>query len=101
MQNYARLGIFGILSLVALRVGIGYHFYMEGVTKVREGGFSSVGFLKGAKGPLADKFQAMIWDEDGRLRLDQPKVNQLFETATDQAKAHYRPGVQCQVERVR
>ncbi|MEM8734557.1 MAG: hypothetical protein AAGG44_10070, partial [Planctomycetota bacterium] len=72
MQNYARISTFGILALVALRVTIGWHFYMEGASKVRGNGFSSTGFLQGAKGPLADKFQNLIWDHEGRLRLDQP-----------------------------
>ncbi len=89
MQNYARLSIFGILALIALRVGIGWHFYMEGVSKVRGHDFSSVGFLNSAQGPLADQFQQMIWDNDGRLRLNQESVNQLFANAADQSAAHF------------
>ncbi|MCA9134690.1 MAG: DoxX family membrane protein [Planctomycetales bacterium] len=89
MQNYARLGIFGILALIALRVGIGWHFYMEGVAKVRGNDFSSVGFLDAAKGPLADKFQQLVWDHDGRLRLDKENVNGFFSLAADQAAAHF------------
>ncbi len=89
MQNYARLGFFGILALIALRVCIGWHFYMEGVAKVRGNDFSSVGFLKAANGPLADKFQQLIWDNDGRLRLDKQRVNELFATAADQAGTHF------------
>ena len=78
MNSYARLGIFGILALVALRVGIGWHFYMEGATKVRGNDFSSVGFLNAAKGPLADKFQSLIWDHDGQVRLDRKRVPRLL-----------------------
>ncbi len=89
MHNYARLGIFGILALIALRVGIGWHFYMEGVTKVRGNDFSSVGFLNSAQGPLADKFQQLIWDNDGRLRLNKEMVNKLFADAADQSVAHF------------
>lgn len=89
MQSYARLGIFGILALVGLRVGIGWHFYMEGVSKVHGGSFSSEGFLLAAQGPLADKYQEMIWDNDGRLRLDQKKVNALFEAAAQKAADHF------------
>lgn len=89
MQNYARLGIFGILALIGLRVGIGWHFYMEGVDKVRSNNFSAEGFLVAANGPLKDTFQSMIWDNDGRLRLDQEKVNGLFERATRQAIEHF------------
>ena len=89
MHNYARLSIFGILALVALRVGIGWHFYMEGVAKVRGDNFSSTGFLNAARGPLADQFQQLIWDNDGRLRLDREVVTQLFAAAADQSAAHF------------
>lgn len=90
MQNYARIGIFGILALVALRVGIGWHFYMEGVSKVRGNNFSSEGFLVAAQGPLKEKFQNLIWDQKGRLRLDQEKINSLFENATQRAVQHFK-----------
>ena len=89
MQNYARIGSIGILALIALRVGIGWHFYMEGASKVRGNNFSSVGFLRAAKGPLEDEFQNLIWDNSGELRLNQEKVNGLFEQATSQAAAHF------------
>lgn len=89
MQNYARLGIFGILALVLLRVGIGWHFYMEGASKVRGNDFSSQGFLVAAQGPLADKFQQLIWDHDGRLRLNEEAVNTLFENAAEASANHF------------
>lgn len=89
MQNYARIGILGILALIALRVGIGWHFYMEGVAKVRGNDFSSVGFLNSAKGPLADQFQALIWDHDGKIRLQEKFVVQQFSDAADRASAHF------------
>jgi uncharacterized membrane protein YphA (DoxX/SURF4 family) len=65
----ARLGLLAIVALVALRFTIGYHFYMEGATKVREGNFSSKGFLTAAKGPLAGQFKGLIPDFDGFVRL--------------------------------
>lgn len=65
----ARLSLLAILALVALRFVIGFHFYMEGYTKVKEGNFSSTGFLAAAKGPLADKFQQLIPDFEGIQRL--------------------------------
>ena len=69
----ARLGYLAIIALVFLRFVIGFHFYMEGTAKVREGGFSSTGFLASAKGPLAKKFQSMVPDFDGTIRLDTGK----------------------------
>lgn len=70
----ARLNFIAIIALVFLRFVIGFHFYMEGTAKVREGGFSSSGFLTSAKGPLAKKFQSMVPDFDGSIRLDSGKV---------------------------
>ena len=89
MQNYARISTFGILALIALRVGVGWHFYMEGSTKIRGNGFSSAGFLNGAKGPLADQYHNLIWDHDGRLRLNQAKMNGILEEATKKASRHF------------
>tara|TARA_R110002095_G_scaffold76218_2_gene65106 strand:+ start:421 stop:1371 length:951 start_codon:yes stop_codon:yes gene_type:complete len=89
MQNYARIGIFGILALVALRVGCGWHFYMEGASKVKSHTFSSEGFLNGAKGPLAGKFQELIWDKDGSFRLNQETVNAYFIDAAEKSAVHF------------
>ncbi|MEZ6135634.1 MAG: hypothetical protein R3C53_12060 [Pirellulaceae bacterium] len=89
MQNYARIGIFGILALVLLRVGIGWHFYMEGVAKVRGNDFTSEGFLTAARGPLADQYQNLIWDKDGTLRLDQKRIEGLFQDYSDRAASHF------------
>lgn len=58
-----------LLTLLALRLTIGWHFYTEGVSKLRSGGFSAEPFLRSAKGPLAVVFQGCIGDEDGRARL--------------------------------
>lgn len=72
----ARLGIPAIIALVILRVVVGWHFFMEGSDKVQKGGFSSTGFLSAAKGPLASKFQSMIPDYDGTLRLNSGPVKE-------------------------
>ncbi|MCU0711444.1 MAG: hypothetical protein MUC43_05260, partial [Pirellula sp.] len=71
----ARLGLLAIVALVALRFTIGYHFYMEGAVKVREGNFSSKGFLTAAKGPLANQFKGLIPDYDGFIRLPELREN--------------------------
>lgn len=89
MHNYAKLGTFGIFALVALRVCIGWHFYMEGYTKVKGRNFSSVGFLENAQGPLADNYRAMIWDHKGLIRLDQTRIVELFKSGADQASNHF------------
>ena len=79
----ARLGFLAIIALVFLRFVIGFHFYMEGSAKVREGGFSSNGFLTSAKGPFAKTFQSMVADFDGTIRLDTGKDKEKPETKDD------------------
>ena len=88
----ARLGYLAIIALVFLRFVIGFHFYMEGTAKVREGGFSSTGFLASAKGPLAKTFQSMVPYFDGTIRLDTGKDKDKPESKDD-----YRSGALKQV----
>ncbi len=86
---YRTIGFWGVLALVCLRVVVGWHFYMEGVAKVREGGFSSIGFLSAAKGPFAKNFQAMIPDRDGTIRLDRDKTVATFESYLERVRNGY------------
>lgn len=58
------------MALVALRVGLGFHFFYEGVWKIRHADeFSAEPFLTQAKGPAAPVFYGMIPDLNGRERL--------------------------------
>ncbi|MCA9175773.1 MAG: hypothetical protein KDB14_14910 [Planctomycetales bacterium] len=67
--NY-RLGWFALLTIMALRVGVGMHFYGEGAKKLdKQKPFTSQYFLAAAKGPLAEHYHKMIWDKDGVHRL--------------------------------
>lgn len=52
-----------------LRIVVGYHFYTEGVTKLKSGTFTSKYFLSAAKGPLAPFFRGMLDDPDGMQKL--------------------------------
>lgn len=81
----AKLSFLAILALVALRLVVGWHFFMEGTDKVQKGGFSSTGFLSAAKGPLAKTFQSMVPDFDGLVRLDDEKMKQAYETFASEA----------------
>lgn len=90
----ARLSFIAIIALVALRFVIGFHFYMEGSAKVKDGNFSSAGFLAAAKGPLADKFHSLIPDYDGLFRLPElrefmiePKAEPKAEEKASEEKA--------------
>jgi thiosulfate dehydrogenase [quinone] large subunit len=46
-------------AVVVMRVLVGWHFLYEGVAKLTKPGWSAAGFLKQARGPLADLFHAM------------------------------------------
>ena len=69
-KSRLQLTTLGIISLVALRLGLGWHFYMEGVAKLRSEQFTSKYFLQSATGPLAPLFHGMISDRDGQQRLN-------------------------------
>ncbi len=58
-----------IILLVCLRLVIGWHFFKEGVSHYTDPNFSSEGFLKQAKGPLADQFKSVLPDFHGWDRL--------------------------------
>ena len=56
-----------MIMLVTLRLVIGWHFFKEGLSHRFDANWSSEGFLKQAKGPLADHYQADLptfhhWD---------------------------------------
>ena len=59
-SRYRRMSLLALLFLVVLRLLIGFHFFQEGLTKVRQGKFTSAPFLAAAKGPLAEQYQAAI-----------------------------------------
>jgi len=62
MSDRVRYPLATMLALVLLRVAIGWHFYSEGVSHATQRGWSSEAFLRAAKGPLADRFQAVLPD---------------------------------------
>jgi uncharacterized membrane protein YphA (DoxX/SURF4 family) len=77
------------VSLVALRFVIGFHFYREGADKIVSGNFSSAGFMRIAKGPFAPVFRAMIWDGEGRARLDKEATLERWNQYRQQVVDHY------------
>jgi uncharacterized membrane protein YphA (DoxX/SURF4 family) len=79
----------GILAIVALRLAIGWHFFREGADKLVSGNFTSVGFMKVAKGPLTPLFHWFIWDADGRARLDREGTLDRWSQYCEQVTAHY------------
>lgn len=70
MKCSYRLACCAIVCIVLLRIGIGWHFFYEGVHKFDPAaGFSSEGFLGIAKGPTADLYYWMLPDLEGIQRI--------------------------------
>jgi uncharacterized membrane protein YphA (DoxX/SURF4 family) len=88
-----------VAALIALRLGVGWHFFKEGVAKFTGDGFTSVYFLQQAKGPLADLYKDMIPDREGRKRLDQAELEKFWREYLTVAVKRYKLN-QEQAERV-
>jgi uncharacterized membrane protein YphA (DoxX/SURF4 family) len=55
-----RLTLLATLALIALRVVIGLHFFLEGSSHLQDPQWSSLGFRRAAVGPLADFYRKSI-----------------------------------------
>lgn len=55
-----RTPILALIALAFLRIVIGLHFFLEGVSHLRDPEWSSVGFRKAAVGPLAAGFRSLL-----------------------------------------
>lgn len=90
-----------MLMLLVLRLTIGWHFFVEGSKHQLERGWSSEGFLKQAKGPLAPWYKSMLpssqgWEDEFRgsaAAKDEPnwsqQVSQGWEDYRSQFSEHY------------
>lgn len=67
------LGFLGLLSLLLLRLTIGWHFFQEGAKKLANDSFSATPFLQEATGPWAKSYHDLIPDRLGEERLDVEK----------------------------
>lgn len=83
-------GFFSILALIFLRLVIGYHFYKEGLAKLKDDGFRSKYFLQQATGPLAEVFHELVPDRYGELRLNQSRTAKTWEKFHARAVAKMR-----------
>jgi uncharacterized membrane protein YphA (DoxX/SURF4 family) len=80
--------VLAVVALVALRLGIGWQFFREGIDKV-QGGFSSAGFLGSAKGPLAGFYKDLLPDPSGVQRLKQDETIEAWKDYAERAINHY------------
>jgi uncharacterized membrane protein YphA (DoxX/SURF4 family) len=83
------LGLIGATMLVLLRISVGWHFYSEGVDKRDAGNWSAAPFFANAKGPFAEHYRGMVWDVDGKFRLDRKAQMLWLATFRDDVAIHY------------
>ncbi len=76
-------------ALVALRVGIGFHFFQEGAAKLRDPRPYSAAFFGNAKGHLAPLFHSLVWDADGVARLDLAQTRITWDQYRERVARHY------------
>ena len=92
------------VALMMLRVTVGFHFFMEGADKLKNG-FTAEYFLAAAKGPFAPHFHSMIDDKNGALQfcltenaetgkqdLDPKLTFAIWDDFLDRAYGHYNFG---------
>ena len=73
--------------LVILRLAIGWHFFKEGSSHHADPAWSSEGFLRQAKGPLADAYHSMLPDFHGWNRLMLAPLRESHSAASSDAEA--------------
>jgi thiosulfate dehydrogenase (quinone) large subunit len=59
-----------MFAITALRVLVGWHFLYEGLTKLTAPSWSSAGYLKQARGPLAEQFRWLATQPDMLANAD-------------------------------
>lgn len=84
------LSVLAIAMLVMLRLTIGWHFYSEGFVKKKAGDWTATPFFANASGPLSGHFREMVWDYDGKIRLDRQRTLVEFARFRDRVAKHYR-----------
>ena len=55
-----RSKLLAVAALAFLRIVVGMHFFLEGLSHLRDPDWSSAGFRKAAVGPLADFFRGSL-----------------------------------------
>ena len=89
IRSLCQISWIAIIAVVALRIGIGLHFYTEGVKKVRDPSSYSAGFFRNAKGRFAPVFRSLIWDTDGLARLDREGTVRAWDQYRQAAISRY------------
>ena len=59
-----------LIAITVLRVFVGWHFLYEGLTKLTAPSWSAAGYLKQARGPLAEQFRWLATQPDMLANAD-------------------------------
>ena len=84
-----RLSWLAAVAIALLRIGVGWHFLNEGITKLSEPKPFSGGFFANAKGPLAPYYRNLVWDADGLYRLDEKETLAHWDDYRTRVVNHY------------
>ena len=84
-----QLGAAALVALVALRIGIGFHFFKEGADKLQHPKPFSAGFFGNAKGNLSGFYHGLVWDADGLARLDAEQAKADWAHFKARVAGHY------------
>lgn len=84
------LGLVGMTMLVLLRLTVGWHFYTEGIEKYSSGNWTATPFFANAKGPFAEHYRGLVWDNEGKIRLDRERVDQEWKYQWALVSDHYK-----------
>lgn len=68
-MSKAQLGFLAIVTVVATRLVIGWHFYQEGTSKLRADNWTAAPVLAQAKGPFAEYFHSLTPQQYALLDL--------------------------------
>src|SRR5688572_1794902 len=84
-----RIGWLAAAAIVALRLMIGLHFFLEGAGKIQDPKPFSGPFFANAKGPLAPVYRGMVVDPDGLYRLDSEATLDYWDHYRNRVVGHY------------
>lgn len=65
-----KLSRWPMIAITVLRVLVGWHFLYEGIAKLTAASWSSAGYLKQARGPLAEQFRWLATQPDMLANAD-------------------------------
>lgn len=83
------LSLVAVIALVAMRIGIGLHFSVEGLNKWIDRKPFVEPFLRNSVGPFAPLFQSFVWDADGLARMNLKETQAIWDRYREQTIKHF------------